>query len=75
MPGANIRNEKNEKEDDPQAIEPPSHPASYHTLVMAKTMMTMTMLNDVTSLTGKQVSTDSSKVIGEEARARLEVNY
>ena len=30
-------------------------------------------LMKVTSLTGKHVSTDNSKVIGEEARARLEV--
>ena len=33
----------------------------------------MRKIMKVTSLTGKQVSTDSSKVIGEEARARLEV--
>ena len=43
MPGADIRNEKDEEEDDPEAIEPASHPAPDHTLmVMSMTKMTAT---------------------------------
>ena len=42
MPGADIRNEKDEEEDDPQAIEPASHPAPNHTLM--KTFMVMSMI-------------------------------
>ena len=34
MPGANVRNEKDEEEDDAEAIEPASHPTPNHTLVM-----------------------------------------
>ena len=42
MPGANVRDEKDEKEDDAEAIEPASHPAPNHTLVMM--MMTAILI-------------------------------
>ena len=84
LPGANVRNEKYKEEDDTETIEPASHPAPYHTLKLGLSLwlqwswwwwwlwwLRKTM--QVTSLTGKQVSTDNSKVIGEEARARLKL--
>ena len=42
-------------------------------MVMVMAIMALRKMMQVTSLTGKQVSTDNSKVIGEEARARLKL--
>ena len=53
LPGANIRNKKDEEEDDTEAIEPSSHPAPYHTLMMTAmvvTMMRLTMKTDESDL-------------------------
>ena len=47
LPGANIRNEKDEKEDSAKAIEPASHPATNHTLMtnyMAMSKIKMTVM-------------------------------
>ena len=52
-PGANIRNKKDEEEDDAEAIEPSSHPAPYHTLMMTAmviTMIRLTMKTDESDL-------------------------
>lgn len=48
MPGADIRNEKDEEEDDPQAIEPASHPASNHTLMKTFNVMSMIKMTIMT---------------------------
>ena len=53
LPGANIGNKKDEEEDNAKAIEPSSHPAPYHTLMMTAmviTMIRLTMKTDESDL-------------------------